>query len=151
MNLRFALDIIGAVLAGALIPIQTGYNTQLARAMQSPLLSTTVIFIVGLILMTAVVTVLRVPLPTAEQAAGAPWFSWIAGGVLGSIYVILLVMLAPRLGAGAVVAFVMLGQIVCSAAIDHFGLLGFVEHALNPPRILGMALLVAGAALVRLF
>jgi transporter family-2 protein len=35
-------------------------------------------------------------------------------------------------------------------AFDHFGLLGIPIHAVTPPRLVGAALLVAGAALIRL-
>jgi len=40
---------------------------------------------------------------------------------------------------------------VCSALIDHFGLLGFATHEVSALRILGLALMVVGVALVRLF
>ena len=35
--------------------------------------------------------------------------------------------------------------------VDHFGLLGLAEHPISPLRILGVILLIAGVALIRLF
>lgn len=156
MNFRFAVEILGAILAGALIPFQTAYNTQLARALQSPLISALAVFVAGLVAMLVIVAAARaagiIPAwPSAAQAASAPVVSWAAGGVLGALYIVLLIVLAPRLGAGAVVALVMVGQIVFSGLIDHFGLLGFEERPLNAMRRSGMALLAGGAALVRLY
>jgi bacterial/archaeal transporter family-2 protein len=60
-------------------------------------------------------------------------------------------MLAPRLGAATTVAFVVVGQIACSMMIDHFGLLGFAQHAAGVSRVLGLVLMATGVALVRLF
>jgi bacterial/archaeal transporter family-2 protein len=151
MNLSIVIPVLAAVFAGALIPVQTGYNTQLARAIQSAYLSTTAVMVAGLLTMAIVLVITRTALPTMAQAASAPVLSWVAGGFLGAAYILLLITVAPKLGAGALVAFVMVGQIACSALIDHFGLLGFEQHALNPQRIMGMLLLVSGAALVRIY
>jgi len=145
-----AVYVAGAIFAGVLIPWQTGYNMQLARALNSPFLSAIVIYVVGLTLLLALTVFMRVPLPTMASAATAPGFSWIAGGLLSMVYVLLLITLAPKLGAAPVVAFVVLGQIVCSLAIDHFGLLGFPVHPVSMMRLGGVALLLAGAALVKM-
>jgi bacterial/archaeal transporter family-2 protein len=145
------VSIAGALLAGVLIPIQTGYNMQLARAAHSPLISAIAVFAVGLVFLTAATLAMRVPPPSAKDAATAPIAAWFAGGVLAAVYVILLIVLAPRLGAATTVAFVVVGQIACSVAIDHFALLGFAEQAATPQRLGGLLLMIAGVALVRLF
>jgi transporter family-2 protein len=44
-----------------------------------------------------------------------------------------------------------MGQIVCSVVIDHFGLLGFATREASPGRLLGVAFIAAGVALVRFF
>jgi transporter family-2 protein len=151
MNLTTLLYIAGALFAGVLIPIQTGYNTQLAKAMHGPMVSVLAVYVVGLIFMLAVAVATQTPIPSMAQALDAPRLAWFAGGILSALYVVLLVVLAPKLGAATTVAFVVVGQIVCSAVIDHFGLLGFPEHAASPQRLLGIALMAAGVALVRLF
>src|SRR5450631_4346599 len=145
------ISIAGALFAGVLIPIQTGYNMQVARAAHSPMISALAVFGVGLVFLAAVTLAMRVAPPSAKDAAAAPLVAWFAGGVMSAIYVILLIVLAPRLGAATTVAFVVVGQIACSIVIDHFALLGFPEHAASPQRLAGFALMVAGVALVRLF
>ena len=142
---------LGAFFAGVLIPIQTGFNAQLARAMHGPMISVLAVYVVGLIAVALVTLALRTPMPSADQIAAAPMLSWVAGGLLSAVYVFALITLAPRLGAAPTVAFVVIGQIVCSTVVDHFGLLGFPVHETSPARIAGLALMAGGVALVRLF
>jgi transporter family-2 protein len=47
------------------------------------------------------------------------------------------------------VAFGIAGQFIASLLLDRFGLLGFPERAVSWVRLAGVALLVAGAVLVR--
>jgi transporter family-2 protein len=70
---------------------------------------------------------------------------------LAATYVVILVLAAPKLGAGATVAFVVLGQILASVTIDHFGILEFPLHPLSWARFAGVALMIAGVALVKFF
>ena len=141
----------GAAFAGMLIPIQTGYNAQLGRALQGPIYSTVAVFLAGLVALAIFALVTRTPVPPASMAARAPLVSWFAGGLIGATYIILLTTLVPRLGAAPTVAFVVMGQLLCSTIIDHYGLLGFSEHAASPQRIAGLGLIAGGVALVRLF
>jgi transporter family-2 protein len=56
---------------------------------------------------------------------------------------------APRIGLGNAIFFVLLGQIVAAAAIDHFGWLGAIQSALTPKRVLGIAVMAVGLYLAR--
>ena len=56
--------------------------------------------------------------------------------------------MARELGAVTLTALVVVGQLVCSVVLDHFGLLGFELHAASAGRLLGCGLLVAGLALI---
>jgi bacterial/archaeal transporter family-2 protein len=69
---------------------------------------------------------------------------------LGGFYALALILLAPKLGAANLVVFVVVGQLLAALTIDHFGLIGFPMHTLNMARMAGVALLIAGAALIRL-
>nr|WP_281384613.1 DMT family transporter [Nitrospirillum iridis] len=55
-----------------------------------------------------------------------------------------------RLGAATVMSLIVVGQTLCSLALDHFGILGLPQYAANPARLLGAGLLVLGVMLVRL-
>ncbi|MEO0746705.1 MAG: DMT family transporter, partial [Pseudomonadota bacterium] len=52
-------------------------------------------------------------------------------------------------GIGNAVFFVLLGQLISAAAIDHFGLFGAQATALGPARLGGIALMAAGVWLTQ--
>ncbi len=151
MNLWNTGYLAGALIAGMLIPIQTGYNTQLGRALNGPVYSTMAVFAAAIATTVVIALLLRVPIPALADAARAPLLSWVAGGALGAIYIVALTIVAPKLGAAATVALVVSGQMLCSAIIDHFGLLGFPVHEVTTLRMLGFVLMAGGVVLVRLF
>jgi bacterial/archaeal transporter family-2 protein len=145
-----ALYLVFAFVAGAMIPFQAGINAQLAHWVQSPVRAAFVSFVVG----TAALLILSVaiwkPLPTGGRLAGAPWWVWI-GGLLGAFYVAGSIVTAPRLGASVLIAAVIAGQSLASLLVDHYGWVGFREHHISAGRIAGMALVLAGVVLVRIF
>jgi len=50
---------------------------------------------------------------------------------------------------GNAVFFVLLGQLVAAAVIDHFGLMGALPFALTPRRALGIAVMALGVWLAK--
>jgi transporter family-2 protein len=65
------------------------------------------------------------------------------------VYVLAAVVLAPKLGAGTLVAAVVAGQMVTSLLLDHYGLIGFPVHSLSLARLLGAAFVIAGVILIQ--
>jgi transporter family-2 protein len=137
-----------ALLAGALLPVQTGVNLQLRGAFGQPIVAALVSFIVGTIGLAMLVAALRAPMPLAEAWARSAWWHWV-GGLLGAVYIVAAIVLAPRLGAATLVAALVAGQMVASLLIDHYGWVGFAVHPVSPLRILGAALVVGGVLLVQ--
>jgi transporter family-2 protein len=86
--------------------------------------------------------------PAASGIRAAPWWNWI-GGPLGAIIVFAGATLTPRLGAAAFIASVVAGQLVCSLALDTFGLLNIAQQPLSLGRITGVAMVFGGVLLVR--
>jgi len=76
----------------------------------------------------------------------APPWMWL-GGLMGLIVVLSITFAQPRIGATATIGILIAGQLVMGAVIDRFGLFGVDEIALSWPRVLGIVLLGAGAAL----
>jgi transporter family-2 protein len=134
--------------AGAMLPIQFGINAQLASWLDSPLRATLVSFAVGTLALFFVMVAAYRDWPGAERIGDAPWWVW-AGGLLGAFYVLGSVVTAPKLGAATLVAVILAGQAVASLLVDHFGWVGFEENPITPGRLLGVALVAAGVALVR--
>ena len=73
------------------------------------------------------------------------------GGLLGAAYAVLVVLLAKPLGAAALTAALVTGQLVCSIVFDHFGWVGFAPHAASPLRLVGCALMIVGFVLIARF
>jgi transporter family-2 protein len=81
-----------------------------------------------------------------ERAVHQPW--WVLlGGVMGLIIVFTITYAGPRIGVAATVGILIASQLVMGAAIDRWGLFGSDRVALHWPRLVGLALLAAGAAL----
>jgi transporter family-2 protein len=81
-----------------------------------------------------------------RAALHEPAWLWIGG--LMSIYIILAITVGPpRIGVAATIGIVIAGNLVMAALIDQYGLLGQDQVAITWYRLLGLALLAAGAAL----
>jgi transporter family-2 protein len=137
-----------AFLAGALLPVQTGINLQLRGLLGQPLAAAAVSFVVGTIGLAMLVAGLRVPVPVAAAWDRSAWWPW-TGGLLGAVYIVAAIVLAPRLGAATLVAALVAGQMVASLLLDHYGWVGFAVHPVSPLRILGAVLVVGGVVLVQ--
>jgi transporter family-2 protein len=136
------------ILAGALLPIQTGVNLQLRGLIGHPLLAALVSFVVGTIGLALVALMARAPLELESAWGRGQWWQW-GGGLLGAVYIVGTIVLAPRLGAATFIAALVAGQMIMSLIIDQYGWVGFAQHAISPLRILGAVLVVAGVVLVQ--
>ena len=104
--------------------------------------STVVSIVIGL---TALVVV-RQSFEGLASAARQPVWLW-TGGALSAFIVLAITVGPPRIGVAATVGIVIAGNLVMSALIDRFGWLGNDRIPLNWPRVGGIVLLAAGAAL----
>jgi transporter family-2 protein len=139
-----------AVAAGVMIPFQAGINTQLAQLVGSPIRAAFVSFVVGTLALLVLSALVLKPLPSAARLGGAPWWLW-TGGLFGAFYVAGNIFSAPKLGAATLIAAIVAGQSLASLLVDQYGWVGFREHHVSPGRLAGMALVLAGVALVRIF
>jgi transporter family-2 protein len=142
------LLLLFAVVAGSFLPLQAGVNAKLAHFVGGPVRASMISFVVGaLALLLVVVLFYR---SSGNRAGDAPWWAWI-GGLLGAFYVTATVVVPVRLGAAAFFGILVAAQLVTSVLVDQFGWLNFPKHEASPLRLVGVALLIAGALLVRLF
>jgi len=75
-----------------------------------------------------------------------PWWVFL-GGFIGTLFVGGGVVIAPVTGALVFVACVVAGQLIGATVADHFGLFGIEVRAVTPLRLVGLALVAAGAIL----
>ncbi len=147
MNTFWLLALLSLV-AGICVPTQAGINVQLGAWTRSPVLAATVSFAVGTLALVAYSMLTRIPLPNFNAISGQPWWVW-TGGFLGAFFVAATIYIAPRLGASAMLAWLLAGQFGASLLLDHFGWLGFNVQPISITRILGIVLVAAGALLIR--
>ena len=69
--------------------------------------------------------------------------------MLIAFYVLSITFIAPHFGIGNAVFFVLLGQLISAAAIDHFGLFGAQVSPLGLTRAGGIALMATGVWLTQ--
>jgi bacterial/archaeal transporter family-2 protein len=132
---------------GAGLVVQVGMNSTLRAILGSPIVAALISFLVGSAALAMYLLIARTPLPVRSQLAVVPGWAWL-GGVLGAFYVASSVVVGPRLGAATLLALVVLGQLVTSLLVDHFGWLGFPQHPLSLVRGAGAVLLFVGVLLI---
>jgi bacterial/archaeal transporter family-2 protein len=142
------LPIALAVTAGVLIAAQAPTNALLSRAAGSPLTAAMISFLVGSAALALLLLVMVPARPDGSALRSLPAWAW-AGGLYGAFAVAVAAFGAPRIGVGTLLVAIIAGQLIASAALDHFGALGLERHPLSFTRTAGIALVLLGAVLVR--
>ena len=136
-----------ALVAGALITVQVGSNTELKKSLSQPLPALLVNYILGFTAVLVYTLAKRVDVPSLGKAVQTPWWGWL-GGPAGAVYGLAAIILASQIGAARLTALVITGQLVCSVILDHFGWLSFDIHTAGFGRIAGCALMIIGLILI---
>jgi bacterial/archaeal transporter family-2 protein len=136
-----------ALVAGALMPVQAGVNARLREYLGDPIMASLVSFCVGSVALLGFILVTRVPWPSLAMASAAPWWSWF-GGAFGAFFVAVTIILAFKLGATGLMAWIIAGQLIASIMLDHTGAIGFAVREVSWQRLAGVGLLLCGAVLV---
>jgi transporter family-2 protein len=138
------------IVSGAFIAIQAPINSQLARGLGLPVAAAAFSFLSGAIVLgIATLLVTRTQEISLDWKAPAPWL-FVAGGVLGGSYVTISTLLIPRIGAAALMALIVAGQLLAGMLMDRIGFLGMAVREISLGRVAGALLLMAGAVLIRL-
>ena len=140
-----------AILLGVVLTTQVATNTQLGKALDNNFIPASVNMAIGLVATCLLTWAVTREWPAREMVRAAPWYSWVAGGLLGTTYLTGNILLAPKLGAGTLVGLVVTGQILFSVLLDHFGWIGFEQHPASVARLIGCGLMVAGVFLISKF
>jgi transporter family-2 protein len=133
--------------AGIGIPILAALNAQLGGRIGSPAAAATVLFVVAFC--GAVLTMLLTTGAGPLKAAPAQPKHLFLAGLLVAFYVISITWIAPKFGVGNAVFFVLLGQLISAAAIDHFGLMAALPKPISLTRAAGIALMAVGVLLTQ--
>lgn len=132
--------------AGIGIPILAALNAGLGTRLGSPVAAAAILFSVALSVTLIVLAVKGMPALAAVIAAPKHLF---LAGLLVAFYILSITFIAPKFGVGNAVFFVLLGQLISAALIDHFGLFGARVSPLSLSRAGGIALMAAGVFLTQ--
>lgn len=141
--------LLAAVILGAMVSMQPPVNAQIAAILGSPILAATCSLVISLVVILAGRLVLDHASIGWPHLGALPWWALI-GGVVGALFVVGSLVLAPNVGVAAFFVFVVLGQLTGAALIDHLGAFGAPPVPITWPRLLGIFLVFAGAALTQL-
>lgn len=127
--------------AGLGIPVLAALNAALGKLIGSPASAAVVLFLIALVA-TVLYALIAGPQALAKIPA-APKHLFLAG-VLVAFYVLSITHVAPHFGVGNAVFFVLIGQLISAAAIDHFGLFGAQISPLTLTRAAGISVMALG-------
>lgn len=134
-------------IAGVLLTVQIGLNSTLGRAVGNVRFAVLANFLVGSAGLIIYFAVAGGGLPSRSALATVPAWAWF-GGFLGAFYVAVATFSGPRIGAAALLALAVCGQLLASLLVDQFGWLGFPIQPISPTRLAGAALLLGGVGLI---
>jgi bacterial/archaeal transporter family-2 protein len=143
MDPTFAVALM--LFAGAQLALQPPVNAGLARATGS--LAAVLISFAGGTLLLIAVAVAGGTIGDLGRIGDAEWYH-LLGGLSGALFVLTAAAVVPRIGAGAVAAGTITGQLTGSLVVDALGILGLEGRPVTAARVLGAAALVAGTCLI---
>jgi bacterial/archaeal transporter family-2 protein len=133
---------LAAGLAGAVQAAVMGKLGDRIGTVEAVAFSTVVAVVIGV----GVLLLVRQSLDGIAAAVREPLWLW-TGGALSAFIVLAVTVGPPRIGVTATVGILIAGNLVMAAVIDRYGLLGQTRIPLEWSRVLGIALLAAGAVL----
>ena len=102
--------------------------------------------LIGAVIALAVLLVARRSLAGIGDAFGAPkWM--LLGGAMSALIILAITIAGPRIGIVATTSVLIAAQFTLATVIDRYGWFGVERIAVSWPRIIGLTLLAAGAAL----
>ena len=136
-----------AFFIGCLIPFQGIVTSNLAKRIEHPYGAAFVNFLGGMLLFLIVISFSSVAWPSFKKVISIPWYLY-TGGIIGSLFILGAVFALPKIGSGAFFGQIVIGQLIMTLIVDHFGILGLPIYRINGLRVLGLTFLVAGAFLI---
>ena len=131
-----------------LIAMQGPINADLAARLGRPLSAGAWPLLVG----TAILAVRALFFARGSTNLGAlrsvPLYMLIGGGLIGAIYVMVNLILAPKIGVAAVMALGIAGQLTAPLLLDWFGLFDLAQRELSVGSVSGVLLILASTLMV---
>ncbi len=139
--MSYSISALIMLTAGLGIPVLASLNATLGQFIGSPVAAVTILLFV------AFFTIFFILVFTSNFPVGriaeAPRHLFLAG-LLVVFYMLSVTAIAPQFGVGNAIFFVLLGQLISAALVDHFALFGSTGSPLTLTRTLGLGLMGLG-------
>jgi transporter family-2 protein len=132
--------------AGIGIPMMAAINGNLGARLASPVVATVILMFLGFVFSASYLMVTQ-GIPILPVQTPPLWT--FTGGFFVVFYVLSVTAIAPIIGLGNAIFLVLMGQIVATSAIDHFGLFGAIQSKITLQKMIGIVFMVIGIVLAR--
>lgn len=128
-----------SVLTGIILAIMIALNGNLGNATGN-YVSSVIIHFVGLI---GIIIVLIVTKSKIKNLKGIPFYMF-TGGLIGILTVLSTNISFSNLGVSLTVSLALLGQLITSIVIDHFGYFGLTVNKFEKKKTIGFGIIILG-------
>lgn len=139
--------VVISLLGGAIVPFQLAMVNAFRHSTQASQIQATFYLYLGGTLASLVLALVFGGGIKPPDVQYAQWWHWLTG-VLGSAYIVLMFVAAPKIGSANTLLWVFVGQMVFATALAHFGVLGLELRKLEPVKLLGLSLIIIGGLLM---
>lgn len=134
-----------SILTGVVLSIMVVLNGDLGNATGN-YISSVIIHFVGLI---GIIILLVVTKSKIKNLKGIPFYMF-SGGLIGILTVLFTNISFTNLGVSLTVSLALLGQLVTSIVIDHFGYFDLKVNKFENKKIIGLGIIILGIFIMTL-
>lgn len=145
--MKFIPFIFLSILGGLIIPLQLAMVNAFRQSTQASQIQATFYLYLGGTVMSFVMSLLMSGGIRPPQSQNAQWWHWLTG-FLGSFYILLMFVSAPKIGSANTLLWVFLGQMIFATLLSAFGLLGLEIQKPTLLKIVGLFLVMVGGFLM---
>jgi bacterial/archaeal transporter family-2 protein len=138
-----------STLGGILIPIMAALSGALGRTLDNPWAAAAIVS-AGAFATVLAFTLLTGSMHISFDALKQARPMQLLAGLGFAYYLLSITWVGPRFGIGNAIMFVLAGQILSSAAIDHFGLFGAPHKPIDVLRGVGLVVMATGIAIAQI-
>ena len=132
---------------GCSIPFQGIITSNLAQKIEHPYGAAFINFLGGMLVFALAIYFSPIELPSFKKVTAIPWYLF-TGGFIGSTFIFGAVFALPKIGSSAFFGQIVIGQLLMTLIVDHYGVFGLPIHKISVIRILGVCLLISGSLLI---
>lgn len=139
------MDSFFAILIGMIISVMISLNSVLEKNIGSSY-SLLIIHMVGLV---GIIILMISKKEKLQLKKNIPFYYYI-GGLVGVLLTIINMTTINKIGVAVTTAFAILGQMIFSCFVDHFGLFGMEKYRFDKRKVVGFLIIAIGLGIMTL-